>query len=307
MILLTLDGVRSYEFFHGTALSHGLELKLRDQGRIFKKLWSNHAQDGMVLGAHKNYKIASSVAVSLPSYQALMLGRATACKDNHCPPVQQETVLEHVKRSMGLEKKEVAAFASWEGLSSAVAMNKDQITHGIFPDIFNDERADASMVSLQQKALLDLPSWKESRKDKYTFELGMEYLKKHCPRLLYISLVDSDEYGHAKDYPGYVNSLRTYDDYIDQVIQTLKGLGTYGSQTTLIVTTDHSRGKGPLWIGHAYTPDSEKHVFLFAHGRGVKPVGQSRQKAGHQNIRPTIEYLMGLAPSGEILPNVQVD
>jgi predicted AlkP superfamily pyrophosphatase or phosphodiesterase len=231
----------------------------------------------------------------------------TDCKNNHCPPVQQETVLEHVKRSMGLQKKEVAAFASWEGLSSAVAMNKEQITHGIFPGLFQDEFADQEMINLQQKAMLDLPKWKESRKDIYTFELGMQYLKKHCPRLLYISLVDSDEFGHAKDYPGYVNSLRTYDDYIDQIIQTLKRMGEYGKQTSLIVTTDHSRGKGPLWIGHAITPDSEKNVFLFAHGRGVKSVGRSNKKAGHQNIRPTIEYLMGLAPTGEILPNIKVD
>jgi arylsulfatase A-like enzyme len=91
------------------------------------------------------------------------------------------------------------------------------------------------------------------------------------------------------------------------VINTLKEMGDYGKQTTLIVTTDHSRGPGPLWVGHATTHNSEKNVFLYARGRGVKATGRSDERGNHINIRPTIEYLLGLEPSGEILPNISVE
>jgi hypothetical protein len=307
VILFTWDGVRSDEFFKGTGLLHAHQLPRSERGKIFSRLWSQYAQEGMVLGGKDRYKIASSIAISLPSYQALMVGHATACKNNSCGGLNEVSVLENVRSSLDLPKKDVAVFASWEGLSSAVAKDLNQITHGIFPGILSDSTSDDQMLEIQKKAMLDLPKWKGSRKDKYTFELGMHYLKKHCPRVLYLSLVDSDEFGHEGDYPNYVKTLRQYDEYLDHLIKTLQAMGEYGRQTTLIVTTDHSRGAGPLWVGHANTPDSEKNVFLYARGRGVNPTGRSKEIGDHSNIRPTIEYLLGLRPTEKILPHVSVD
>ena len=307
VILFTWDGVRSHEFFHGTGLFHHFQLPRSERGTILKKFWSKHAQEGVVLGKYGGYKIGSKIAISLPSYQALMVGHATPCMNNSCEDIKEETVLESVRSGLNLPKKDVAVFASWNKILSASASNPSQITHGIYPDIFDDGSDDPTMREIQKKGMEDLPKWEGSRKDQYTFELGMHYLKKHCPRLLYISLVDSDEYGHEKDYPNYVQSLKTYDHYLDQVIETLKQMGDYGQQTTLIVSTDHSRGQGPFWVGHAVTKNSEKRVFLYARGRGVKPTGISAKKGGHVNIKPTIEYLMGLKPSGNILPHINVD
>ena len=306
VILFTWDGVRSHEFFKGTGPFHKAQLPPSERGQILKKFWAKYADQGMVLGEGRGYKIASDVAVSLPSYQALMAGHSTHCKNNGCESIKVPTILEKVKLALDLPRKDVAAFASWNRLIAAVAQDPTQITHGIYPEIFSDGLDDAQMLAIQQRAMQDLPPWKGSRKDKYTFELGLQYLKKHCPRLLYLSLVDSDEFGHHKDYPGYVRSLRTYDEYLHQLIETLDQMGDYGKQTTLMVTTDHSRGAGPFWVGHAITQSSEKHVFFYARGRGVKPIGVSSERGGHENIRPTIEYLLGLEPSGPILPHINL-
>lgn len=306
VVLFTMDGVRSHEFFKGTAPLRDLQLPRSERGRIFSTFWSKYANRGMVLGSGKRHKIASSIAISLPSYQALMAGHATPCRNNGCGPIKEETVLEAIRRTLNLDKKEVAAFASWDGLLSAVASDLSNVSYGIYPAIFDDGVADVEMLELQRKAMEDLPSWHGSRKDKYTFELGMQYLKKHCPRLLYISLVDSDEFGHSKDYPNYVRSLRTYDQYIDQLIQTLDKMGEYGKQTTLIITTDHSRGFGPFWGDHAVTKNSEKKVFLYATGRGVQSSGVIRKNSNHGQIRPTIEFLLGAPVSGPILPDIKL-
>lgn len=305
VILFTWDGVRNKEFFEGTDSFHRREIPLMKRGRILKKFWSRHAKDGVVLGEKDNYQIASSLAISLPSYQAIMTGHATDCRNNHCGPVKEETLLENVKRKLNLNPSEVAAFASWEGMKLSVAMDAAQITRGIYPDVREDELFDESMIKIQQKAMSDLPAWKESRKDEYTFKLSMDYLKKHCPRLLYISLVDSDEYGHADDYAGYVKSLTTYDDYLDQIITRLKSLGEYGKQTTLIVTTDHSRGDKEKWTSHGYDEVSNKNVFLYMRGRGVKTTKDIWSSAHHGLIRPTIEYLMGIGKPREVLPGIE--
>ena len=307
VVLFTWDGVRTREFFKGTGLFHTPQLKRSERGEIFSTFWAQHADQGIVLGKRKGYKIASSIAISLPSYQALMVGHATKCRNNKCGAIQEETVLESIRSNLQLPRKDVAVFASWTKILSAVASDTNQITHGVYPGSLESSLSDSKMDMIQKKAMEDLPNWHESRKDQYTFDLGMHYLKKHCPRVLYLSLVDSDEYGHAKDYPNYVKTLRTYDQYLDQLIKTLEGMGEYGKQTTIIVTTDHSRGAGPLWVGHGITEESEKEVFLYARGRGVKAKGISSRKASHVNIRPTLEYLMGMKPTGEILPHINVD
>jgi membrane-anchored protein YejM (alkaline phosphatase superfamily) len=307
VILFTWDGVRNKEFFEGTDFFHRRKIPLLERGRILKKFWSTHAKDGVVLGEKENYQIASSVAISLPSYQAIMTGHATDCRNNHCGTVKEETVLEKVKRKLNLNPSEVAAFASWEGMMSSVAMDSTQITRAIYPEIREDELFDKEMIRIQQKAMGDLPIWKESRKDEYTFRLGMDYLKKNCPRLLYISLVDSDEYGHADDYKGYVNSIKTYDKYLDQVIQTIDSMGEYGKQTTLIVTTDHSRGDKRKWTSHGYDDVSNKNVFLYMRGRGVQTTKNKKLGGHHGLIRPTIEYLMGVESPAEVLPGINLD
>ena len=306
VILFTWDGVRSHEFFNGTGIFHANQLPASDRGEILKTFWSKHASEGTVFGGGSRYQIGSKIARSLPSYQAIMVGHPTNCMNNKCDSIQEVSVLENVREFLNLEKKDIAVFASWNRILAAAALDSNKITHGIYPEIFDDGTQDEQMLKIQNEAMIDLPKWKGSRKDKYTFELGMHYLKKHCPRLLYISLVDSDEFGHDGDYPNYVRSLRQYDEYLDQLINTLNSMGEYGRQTTLLVTTDHSRGPGPLWLGHAITSSSEKNVFLYAKGRGVKATGRTKEMGNHTNIRPTIEYLLGVKPTGEILPNISL-
>ena len=306
VILLTFDGVRHQEFFKGTDRLYRHLIPRSERGELLPLFWSRHAQEGMVLGKKQTYQIASPVSVSLPSYQALMLGHATDCKNNHCGPVKEETVLEKIRRELNLSTQEVAAFASWEGMMDAVAKDSAQITRMIYPEMKSEDFLDPEIARLQAQSMTDLPTWKESRKDHYTFEMGMHYLKKHCPRILYVSLVDSDEYGHNDNYPGYINSIRTYDGYLNRLISTLQQMGEYGKQTTLIVTTDHSRGQGANWKSHGTSDPSEKNVFLFATGRGVKKVGLTNSGGNHAQIRPTIEYLMGLAPVGTILPYIKI-
>lgn len=301
VILLTLDGVRPREFFDGTDPYHESKLPPSARGVIFEKLWQKHAARGLVFGKEGQYRIASDVAISLPSYQALMTGHSTHCQGNSCGRVQEETVLESIRRELGLKKSEVAVFGSWKGMKHSTASRPGSIFRSIYPD-FHFYSGDRTLRKLRNASAFDRPEWAGSRKDRYTWEMGLHYLKHYCPRVLYVSLVDSDEYGHAGDYPGYVEALRTYDGYIDDLFATLQGMGAYGKDTTLIVTTDHSRGEKEGWTSHGSTPDSEKQVFLYVKGPGFTAKGNTASSATHAQIRPTIEKILGLRLSGEALP-----
>ena len=304
VILLTWDGVRNYEVFHGTGPFHAKKLKWSERGRIFKNMRKN-LKEAMLIGRN-NYSISSDIAVSLPSYQALMAGKSTGCMNNSCDLIKEETVFDRIQKELKLEKKSVAAFASWEGLSRAVSSDPSKMNTFIYPDISVMDK-DEELQKLQEKSMNDLPHWKGSRKDSYTWKMANHYLKTYCPRLLFVSLVDSDEYGHENNYPAYVKSLRDYDQQLDDLIKNVKEMGEYGENTTIIVTTDHSRGAGPLWVGHGHTKETEKDVFLFAWGRGVKDFGKQKHSGNHNMIKPTIEYLMGLTPTSSILPGISLD
>lgn len=304
VILFTWDGIRNQEFFRGTGWLLETKLPKEERGEVLNEFWRTHAPQGLVLGGNNRYMIGSRVSVSLPSYQAIMVGKPTECRKNNCEAVTEETLPESLRTNLKLDKKDIAAFASWNRIIAAIAKDPSQITHGIFPEKFDDGTNDEVFKKLHESSLTDLPSWHGSRKDKYTFDIAHHYLKKHCPRFLYISLVDSDEFAHKGDYKGYVNSIRTYDDYLNQLIKTLDSLGDYGKNTTLLVTTDHSRGAGPLWRGHGHTTMTEKNVFLFARGRGVSPQGRTKDKGNHLLLRPTIEALMGINHSKTTLPGI---
>jgi hypothetical protein len=301
VILVTLDGVRTREFFEGTDPYHHAKLDPSERGVIFSKLWEKHASKGLVFGKNGGYRIASDVAISLPSYQALMTGHSTHCQNNQCGRVKEETVLESVRRELHLKKSEVAVFGSWKGMKNSTAQSARSIFRSIYPD-FKPYSGDRTLRKLRNASVFDRPEWAGSRKDHYTWDMGMHYLKNYCPRVLYISLVDSDEYGHEGDYPGYVRSLRTYDSYLDSLMGALGGMGAYGKDTTLIVTTDHSRGEGEGWTSHGSKPDTEKEVFLYVKGPGFAAKGVIDSQATHANVRPTIERALGLRLSGQALP-----
>lgn len=306
VILFTWDGVRNKEFFKGSTKIQFINSKSKNEDVIFEKFWRKHAYDGTIYGGLNSFSIASRIALSLPSYQAMMAGRATPCRSNNCGPILEKTLMENIREKLNLEKKDVAVFASWNKIIHAIAKNPDDITYNIFPFVFNDPTNDPFYQKLHNDSLKDLPPWKGARKDHYTFEMAKYYLKQNCPRLMFISLLDSDEFGHAGDFKGYISSLKTYDDYLDELISFLDEQGAYGKNTTLIVTTDHSRGVGPLWREHGLTKSANKSVFLYLRGRAVAPKGRSYlMKGSHLMLRPTMEALFGIETDNARLLGLQ--
>jgi hypothetical protein len=302
ILYVTFDGVRAHEFFHGTDPLLSKKVSTENKGEIFKQFWNEIAPQGVVYGGtgpfSDHYRVASNYAVSLPSYQSMMAGFDTKCDGNHCGQIKFETGFERIKRELNLKKEEVALFGSWFKMAHSVEKTPGTLLVNTGLNYKMDGLEDPTLKALSEQAQKDLPRWAESRKDKYTWDMGMHFLKTKCPRVLYISLVDSDEWGHENNYPEYVKILKQYDQYLVDLIKTLDGMGEYGKNTTLFVSTDHSRGFGPLWKTHGVTNFSEKNIFLFVKGPSVEPKGQIKdlKKRDHRYLRGTFEKLMGLVP-----------
>jgi len=139
--------------------------------------------------------------------------------------------------------------------------------------------------------------WKGARLDRFTFAHALRYLKKSKPRFLYISLNDSDEWAHLNDYEKYLGSLKYYDRMLEKLIRVIDSMK---GETTLIVTTDHGRGRGDDFRKHGLTRAAAP-IWLYARGPRVRTGAniervENRSFFSHLDIRPTIEALFGIRP-----------
>lgn len=302
VILLTLDGTRAQELFGMPDASRAGG----DDQPVFPQLHEALARSGVIYGdltAFDEMTTTNNTGRSLPGYMSIFTGYEQPCYDNDCPQVRIETVLEYVQRLRGFAYGQVAVFASWQKLGRALeqVVGRVRIDMGPQPDTTAD-------CIFNQAARLDRCTW----------ALAMRYLDEQRPRLLYISLLDADSWGHRRDYREYLAGLRRYDGWIAELRRHLRDdLGDYGARTTVLITDDHGRGHGDNWFEHNTGLAGSDQVFLAAFGRHVHH-GRVVDEAQHTSadVRPTIEVLFGLPasacvrcgqPLAEVIGDLEVD
>ena len=317
VIVVTVDGVRWQEVFRG------VDGKLDDQdfAPIFNWLRGKGNTEGFLWGDPRwrdDVTVANKSWSSLPAYQSIFAGATQPCNSNACGRTKVQTLQERLTDSEGarFSHANVATIASWEKIALAVGHDEGSSFVNAGNEPLFDGEIDEELKSLNEQQKKDLPPWGGSRKDKYTFAHALRYLKVHEPRFLYISFVDADEWGHRGNYAEYVKSLRFYDEALLTLTKTVDAMKDYGESATLIVTTDHGRGSMSDWSEHGSGfPGSDK---IWIYGRNALTSGSQEgdkiarshapRKITHLDIRPTVEALFGLKPSGpgkvisELLP-----
>lgn len=295
VILITIDGVRWQEIFRG--IDHTINDKLF--GEIFPYFRNELFPRGIIFGnQNHSMTVSNSTNISLPGYQSIMAGFPQDCDSNSCGKIRVETLQERLIRERGFRRSEVASFASWKHIRDAVEHIDGSTTVNAGLEAFDEGDGDDELRRTNEAQMRDIPRWNDARFDRFTFRFALNYLKKHRPRFLYISWNDADEYGHLDDYSLYINNLQMVDRWIQEVMQTLNALGTYGENTLLIVTTDHGRGADPSnWTDHDANVHASRYIWLFAHGKSVSRHSPlSGRTYSHVDIRPTIEAAFGLRP-----------
>jgi hypothetical protein len=269
VIFLTWDGVRWQDFFN------------KNPDGAFTRFWSTHAQRATVLGdpsVGEPFEASNASIKSLPAYQEMMVGAATACDSNLCGRVKEETLLDRL-HSLGFGSK-MKVVGSWGTLDWATSSRKYPF---VDTGLHDDELR---------------PPWGDARKDRDTWGKAMSALEQR-PRFLWISLNDADEWGHRGSRDTYVSQLKRYDIWFDELVQKLAAMPGYGENTTIVVTTDHGRGEGDDWSEHGKSHPAARRAFAFALGPGTgNNPAAAKQGGNHRGLRPTLEALLGLAPSG---------
>jgi hypothetical protein len=316
VIVVTLDGFRFQEFFGGAeeTLLNKQFGGVRDLEGLKKRYWRGSAEErravllpffwntiakeGQIFGdrTHKApTRSTNGLKFSYPGYSEMFCGFADpAINSNAKKPNANLSVLEFLNGKPAY-KDRVAAFCTWD----------------VFPYIFRSKRnglrvhagwepiEDAPLTGRQRgmnDTLAKLPRyWPDNCFDLVSMEFAREHLIRHMPRVLYLGLGETDEWGHGRRYDLYLGAANNTDRYLGELWQTLQKMPEYRDKTSLIVTTDHGRGDTRVdWTDHAKNVPLAEFIWIAVLGPDTPALGvRENVEATQSQVAATIAALLG--------------
>lgn len=320
VVLFTLDGVRPQEIFGG--LDPDLARSLHPERTVekmepYRRLWAETPEErrlrlmpflwGWLVPEHGsiagNAARGSDVHVtnrhrySYAGYSEILTGAAhdDAIVYNDVGQNPFPSVLEFVRRRLDLDPVQVATFASWGALARIV--ERDVGTVLVNAGLTPYEHPDPAVQAFGRFQTETRLPWEDVRHDVYTFHLAMAHLRTHRPRVLFISLDETDDWAHDGNYGHVLEAIARADRYLEELWKFLHSDDAYRGRTTLIVTTDHGRGRTPDdWRHHGPEIFGSDEAWLAIAGPDSPARGEWEGHAPltHDRIAATVAHLLGL-------------
>jgi hypothetical protein len=266
---------------------------------LFPFLWGTVAARGQIFGnqhAGSVAKVTNRQWFSYPGYNEMASGvDDPRINSNEFGPNPNVTVFEWLNTRQQFTGK-VEIFATWER----------------FPDIFNQQRsklpvrAGASLVDASDKSprgrlLTELyqtttPLEGVDPFDSFLHVVLREHLKTHHPRVLFVGYGDTDTWQHTGRYDLLLQTVHSFDAFVADLWKQLQSIPQYRDRTTLIVSTDHGRGSGPVdWQDHNVKAQGSDDIWIAVMGPDTPPLGERHdtQAVTQSQIASTIAALLG--------------
>lgn len=300
VVLVALDGARWQEVFGGVGLEMARRYGVaeRSASELVPTLHRWATRDGAALGAPEHGAIMRASGpsfVSLPGYTELLTGRLSPCTSNACAPATEPTLLDEVADG---SRDGAAAIASWDALDGAVAMGRDRVVSSAGRTrtrrLARLAQHEASAVALLAgAAAAPWPGHDGYRPDEETAKLALAVEASARPRLLFVSLGDTDEHAHHDDYGRYLDALRAADSFLARLEHELDRRGDL-ARTTILVTADH--GRADSFRDHGAEHPESSRVWLVARGGKVRARGlvAAREERALRDVAPTVRAILGL-------------
>ncbi|MBY5950981.1 sulfatase-like hydrolase/transferase [Algoriphagus marincola] len=332
IILITFDGLRWQELFKGadslmvddTGLIdtpgslladywHSDPKKRREM--LFPFFWGTIATEGQLYGnRHFGNKVDNSNKMwfSYPGYNEVLSGFADDDRINSNSKINNPNVtfLEYLNQMPEYNGK-VMAFGSWD----------------VFPYIIHEERSgvpvNAGFDLAEGDDLTDVERtvnriqqeirgpWGGVRLDPFTHHFAMEGLKKHRPKVMYISYGETDDWAHGGKYDQYIWSAHQTDAYIKEIWDWVQSDPEYKDKTTLIITTDHGRGiTKTSWKSHGASVPEGGEIWMMAIGPDTPASGEMKIEGQWHSaqVARTIFKLLGMEypdpKAGEVIEDM---
>jgi Type I phosphodiesterase / nucleotide pyrophosphatase len=335
VVLVTLDGVRWQEVFGGMDESllrattpretdiatlpvyrqfSGTTPRERRE-KLMPFLWRTFVADhGFIAGdrtAGSLVSVTNTHWFSYPGYSEILTGEAHDDVIKSNDPIRNRfpSVLQFAQRQLALTKAEVATFASWSVFNEIVESVEGATTVNAGAAAYDAPSPEMRMLSPMQFEART--AWGNTRHDAFTFHFAMDYLERMHPRVLYLSFDETDDWAHDGHYDLVLETLHRTDGYLKTLWETLQRDPQYRGNTTLIVLTDHGRGRtaedwrshgkntpgsGEIWLAMA-SPDSPRR----GEWRNHPPLFQN-QIAATMAVSLGLNYREHNAKAGQPIP-----
>ena len=311
ILLVTVDGLRAQELFEGIdpiLLADKEKAGIKDLGLLRKKywretpherrkallpyFWNTLAPQGIVLGNKalgSRTLLKNKLHFSYPGYAELLTGEPqVSVRSNDKVRIGTRTILEFIRERLDLERTEVAAFASWDVFNFITSSQKTAIFSNAGYETVPAEFSSPEMRQLDKLQHTMLTPWDSVRHDAMTAALARAYVKKHKPRILYLALGETDDWAHERRYDRVIATARLFDQELETLWTGLQSSEVYRDKTTLLITTDHGRGRTTEnWTDHGKDVPGAEEIWIAV-------MGPDTQNLGEIGPTPTV-YLSGLA------------
>jgi hypothetical protein len=286
VILVTLDGARTQEIFGGLDLE--VLASVTGKGKVedtpvYKRYWAPTPRErreklmpffwktlmaryGSIAG---NRALGSTALISnkhrfsYPGYSEILTGEARDGVIDSNDKLQNPfpTVLERLKKELGLDARGVAAFASWDVLDAIVEHEKGAITSNCGYEPY--DHPDPFIRELSALQSLAPTPWPTVRHDAYTFRFAKAHLERWKPRVLYLGLGETDDWSHDGRYDMTLDALERTDGFLRELWDLLEASDVYRGKTSIIITTDHGRGNTPAdWRDHGEKTEGAQYIWI---------------------------------------------
>ncbi len=322
VLLVMSDGVRWQEIFQGadpallTRANNGDEPVVALEKEYIRStpeesrralmpfLWGTMVTQGEIYGNRSQGSeayVTNGLNFSYPGYSETLTGHPDPrVKSNDNIPNPNVTVLEWLndqwKKSAPGARDQVAAFGAWEVIGGVVNQQRCgfpvNVSYEPLTSIPVTDRLD-----LVNRMKADAPRvWPDEVFDAPTYYTALEYLKAEKPRLLFLSLGETDDWAHGGRYGLYLDAAHRVDAYLAELWHFVQQDPEYRGHTTLIFLPDHGRGGAPEeWKSHGEKIPASKYIFLAAMGAGVPARGElgAGTVATQSQVAATVARLFG--------------
>lgn len=284
VILITLDGARTQEIFGGldaeifrstnknfekTAAykkfnaAGPIERREKLMPFFWKTLMASHGSIAGNRDLKSEVKTTNKLFFSYPGYSEILTGQAhdDVIKSNSHPQNPFPSVLDFLNKKFAAGPNAVAEFSSWDAfMRIATSKPGSFVVNAAYETYPTKNKEIAELFRLQSQVLAPWPS---VRHDYFTFKIAMAHMKEHRTRAVHIGFDETDDYAHDKNYERVLDTLHMTDRWLKELWQFVESDPRYRGKTSIIITTDHGRGKTAKdWSDHGEDVPEARYIWM---------------------------------------------
>jgi beta-lactamase class A len=261
--------------------------------------WSTVAAQGQLFGNRdlgSDGHVTNGLKFSYPGYNEMLAGFPDSRIDkNEYGPNPNITVFEWLNQQHGLRGR-VAALATWDAFHAIFNEKRaNMFVQAGWPTPFSPARDSAERAI--DTAFAHAPrEWEDNTPDEIEHPVVMHYLRELHPRVLFIGYGETDERAHAGRYDLTLDAAHDMDGYLAELWSAIQSDPLYRGRTTMIVTTDHGRGRTTRdWSDHGKEVDGAEEWWVAVIGPDTPALGERRNVPAvtQSQIAATVAALLG--------------